>query len=132
LLVDDNKDFLESLVELLSLGGFSTVVAYDNAQDALSYLKENRVDIILSDLIMPKMNGKQFHDAVQKLTLPPCFILITGSDINDVCVEQCMNIPTLHKPFGLTQLMRFMQSTLEERALEIDANYSESALAVAS
>lgn len=133
LLVDDNHDFREALVELLELAGFDAVVSFDNAMDGLNYLHDNRVDIVLSDLLMPNMNGRQFFDKVQELQLPPCFILITGSDLSDVDVDPRSKIPLLHKPFSLTQLMNFMQFTLEERAESFypnkNTNFAEAALA---
>lgn len=55
LVVDDNKEIVYSISELLKYEGYNTVKAYDG-MEALKALEENRIDLILLDVMMPKMN----------------------------------------------------------------------------
>ena len=56
LVVDDNKEIVYSISELLKYEGYNTVKAYDG-MEALKALEENRIDLILLDVMMPRMNG---------------------------------------------------------------------------
>ncbi len=58
LLVDDKPDNLELLVTILEAQGYRTLAA-ENGLEALKQLKKNPVDLILSDILMPKMDGYQ-------------------------------------------------------------------------
>ena len=56
LVVDDNKEIVYSISELLKYEGYNTVKAYDG-MEALKALEANRIDLILLDVMMPRMNG---------------------------------------------------------------------------
>ena len=49
LIVDDNKEIVDSLGKLLSLEGYNIVTAYDG-MEALEKLESNHIDLILLDL----------------------------------------------------------------------------------
>lgn len=59
LVVDNNYFFVEFLSELLEKRGYSVTKAY-NGKEGLSKLKNGPVDIIFADLIMPKVDVRQF------------------------------------------------------------------------
>ena len=56
LVVDDDKQIVETLKERLLREGYEVVVAFDGVE-ALLKVKKDNPDIILLDLIMPKLNG---------------------------------------------------------------------------
>lgn len=56
LVVDDERDIADTLAKTLKREGYEAVVAYDG-EEALQKVKEENPDIILLDLIMPKLNG---------------------------------------------------------------------------
>lgn len=56
LIVDDDKDVVEMLTKRLGQEGYTTAGAFDG-EDALSKIKQENPDIVLLDLIMPKLNG---------------------------------------------------------------------------
>ncbi len=58
LIVDDNLDSLYLLDTLLTKSGYNTIKA-ENGVEALGKLKKNKVDVIISDVLMPKMDGFQ-------------------------------------------------------------------------
>lgn len=59
LIVDDEPDVLELLAYNFKVNGFKVLKATDGV-DALSKLADSRPDIILSDIMMPNMNGVDF------------------------------------------------------------------------
>ncbi|WP_347840813.1 two-component regulator propeller domain-containing protein [uncultured Draconibacterium sp.] len=58
LVVEDNKDLREYIVGLLT--NFYKVLFAENGQDGLAMLKSNNIDLVISDVMMPKMDGFEF------------------------------------------------------------------------
>lgn len=56
LLVEDEKDMVEAMVFQLEAAGYDIVVAYDGI-DGLEKAKKEKVDLIILDIMLPKMDG---------------------------------------------------------------------------
>src|ERR1051326_8362875 len=56
LVVDDQPDFCLAMQHLLSVLGFRTVIA-SNGRQALTILDREKIDVVLTDLFMPHMDG---------------------------------------------------------------------------
>lgn len=67
LIVEDNADMREPCAEAFKAAGFDVYTA-DNGEDGLRLALEHHPDVILMDIMMPKMNG---HMAVSKLRRDP-------------------------------------------------------------
>ncbi len=78
LILDDDKLVTSSLKSLLVLEGFDNAVFYNSPQDALKYLQKNNCDVIISDFMMPQMNGIEFLSEAKKLYPNASMILLTG------------------------------------------------------
>ncbi len=66
LIVDDDRDFLESISEMVESGGYKTAVAQNGAQ-ALQIFNEENIDLLLMDLKMPGMNGIDTYKEIRKI-----------------------------------------------------------------
>lgn len=79
LLVEDEKELQENLAELLSLSDFEVIVA-NNGKEALQLLSAQKVDVVISDIMMPEMDGfallKAFREQEYWLETP--FIFLTA------------------------------------------------------
>jgi two-component system, sensor histidine kinase and response regulator len=64
LVVDDNRELLQILTEVLETHGFH-VIAANHADEALSHLAKDRPDIIISDIMMPGTDGFRFNSQVR-------------------------------------------------------------------
>ena len=64
LVVDDVADVTEMLEILLSHAGYQVVTA-SSARDALAAAKQNRFDVVISDIGMPEMNGYELAKALR-------------------------------------------------------------------
>jgi CheY-like chemotaxis protein len=66
LIVEDEKDLLESYKELVTMGGYN-VVAVSDGYEGLDYLARNvgHVDLVLLDLMMPGVDGLEVLKSVQ-------------------------------------------------------------------
>ena len=56
LIVEDDKDFLAILQKKFTIEGFSVVVA-ENGEEAIEVAEKEKPDLILLDIMMPKMDG---------------------------------------------------------------------------
>ena len=81
LVVDDNKGFLNVMGELLRDYGYEVFLAEDGKQ-AREFLEDQAVDLIISDIFMPTLDGSRFHSYVREFTdgatIP--FIFVSGYD----------------------------------------------------
>jgi len=81
LVVDDNQGFLNLLGDLLKEYGYEVVLAEDGKL-AREALEERPVDLIISDVFMPTLDGVRFHSYVRDFTdaaeVP--FIFVSGYD----------------------------------------------------
>lgn len=56
LVVDDDKDIVGAIAKLLEMEGYKVIKAYDGLE-ALEKLTENSIQLILIDVMMPKLDG---------------------------------------------------------------------------
>ena len=66
LVVDDEPEYRLVLKSVLMTEGFQVVLA-ENGLDALAKLKESAVDLVISDIYMPVMDGIKFHKTVRSM-----------------------------------------------------------------
>ena len=115
LFVEDDEALGESIFELLKLNRF-TVFWFRNGIDAYAFINETRVDIIVSDLMMPIMDGEEFLTLIRKDkkfdTIP--FIFITANTSPDVKVRQLESGVNdfITKPFKISELILKIKNIL--------------------
>ena len=78
LLVDDEKDFIESLAERLQLRDFDVTTAL-NGIDAINLVQENDYDVIVLDVKMPGKDGIETLKEIKKTTQLSQIIMLTGN-----------------------------------------------------
>lgn len=76
--VDDERIVTSAFKTLLKVEGFSDTHFFNSPKDALNYLKDNQPDLVISDFLMPEMNGLEFLSEVKKLYPEVSKILLTG------------------------------------------------------
>jgi CheY-like chemotaxis protein len=81
LVVDDQPDFCESMEHLLGTLGFRTVCATDG-REALAKLHKERIDVILTDLFMPIMDGIELIQNLAQSETPAPPIIATTGDVH--------------------------------------------------
>jgi CheY-like chemotaxis protein len=65
LVIDDEPDVRDAVKRVLDRAGYSVRTA-ENAMDALEELKRTPVDVVITDIIMPKINGVQAIESIRK------------------------------------------------------------------
>lgn len=76
--VDDERIVTSAFKTLLKVEGFSDAHFFNSPKDALTFLKDNQPNLVISDFLMPEMNGLEFLSEVKKLYPEVSKILLTG------------------------------------------------------
>ena len=76
--VDDDETLISTFKTLFYLEEFSNAEFFTEPQKALDYLQNNTPDLIISDFMMPKMNGLAFLSKANELYPEVSKILLTG------------------------------------------------------
>ena len=116
LLVDDDIDLRSIIHRFLERSGFS-VVAAGNGREALVRLETQRVDLMLTDLMMPEISGIELIQTVRQTNLLlPIIAMSADADLrNDRSLElaaQAGAQVVLEKPFAMNRLIREVQRLL--------------------
>jgi two-component system response regulator AtoC len=77
IIVEDDKSALESLAELLSLDNFD-VTPFSDPLKALNFIKNNNVDLVISDIKMPHLTGMELLEEIKNFNSSIDVILITA------------------------------------------------------
>ena len=86
LLVDDDKALLSIYKKILGLKGFD-VLTCENAAKALEYLERYSISVVVSDIIMPHMNGMELLAEIKKKTPETEVIMLTAEGSISGAVE---------------------------------------------
>jgi len=109
LVVDDNPDMAETLADILELKGY-TVHAAASGAEALEILQDQPVDILLTDVKMPGMNGLELYRETRKLYPRLITIFMTAYSADEL-IQQGMaeGVKTiLDKPLDMNFLVRLL------------------------
>ena len=126
LLLDDEQDILNALKRLLRKD--YAIVTYNNGEDALAYLEENNVDMIMSDMRMPAMDGAEFLTKARDIQPHAIRLLLTGySDmestikaINDGGVYTYIGKPWDNQALKLTLLKASEHYLLKQETRQLN------------
>lgn len=120
LLVDDEEDLLAIFSDLFEME-VAQVFSAQNGSEALNILKQNKIDIVISDNFMPEMTGPELLTAI-KLDdqLSPLFYFSTGDvDFTEKSVLELGAEGLFEKPFELEEIVEILNqkiSTLDKVA----------------
>ena len=79
LLVEDDQKLNKLFYTVLSKQGFNVHIA-NNGIEAFNILENNHIDLIISDIMMPKMDGYEFTENVRKINEDIPILMITAKD----------------------------------------------------
>lgn len=115
-LVDDEQDALEVFEEVLA--EHFQVLTFHKPEEALKAIQSDPPDCLVSDLVMPQMNGVQFVSMIRKDNSELPIIIISGHGEKQQIIELfrlgCFDFIT--KPFTYGDLVSKIQSVLKEKS----------------
>lgn len=119
LVIDDEELIVKSLSKLLERNGFEVFII-KNGQDAIAIAEEEYVDLIISDIRMPGMNGIETIRNIlgiytQKKSPAPAVIFITGYADKKIEKEAKDLNPAayIYKPFDISALVDKINEVLK-------------------
>ena len=112
LLVDDDTAVAATLVSVLRKKGY-TVMQAGNGEEALQIVQSNPkpFDLVLSDIIMPRMNGRALVAALHRADPAQKILLMSGYD--DSPEDKGEQAETIFKPFRPNDLLRRVREVLD-------------------
>ena len=123
LYVDDDKLATSSFSILMKVEGFCNAVIYNNPLEALEYLKLEKPDLIISDFVMPEMNGLEFLREAKKLYPETSMILLTGYADKENAIKTINEIGVykyIEKPWDDDDLKMNIKNGIERSHLLAD------------
>lgn len=117
LIVDDDPVILDSLKDFMSRNGCIVALAA-SAEEALTILKTEDIDIVLADIVLPEMDGLELTDKILK-DFDAEVIVMTGY-LNDFSYETAISKGAsdfVFKPIRLEELQLRMNRVLRQRDL---------------
>jgi signal transduction histidine kinase len=120
LIVDDEEALMTALCKTLELEGYSTT-GFTSARKALEYLPEHEFDLLLTDLMMPEMDGIGLLRSAQQIDRDLAGIVMTGHGTIDTAVASLQSgaLDYVLKPFRLDNLLPILTRALTLRRLQI-------------
>ena len=89
LIVEDEKLIRQGVKNMIQRSGvpIEVIIECNNGEAALEILKEQKIDVMFTDIRMPKMDGIQLVQAMKELPYQPLTVVISGYDDFSYAVE---------------------------------------------
>jgi CheY-like chemotaxis protein len=118
LVVDDERIIADTLSIILTRSGFSTMTAY-NGLEALEIARTNKPDLVISDVMMPKMTGIDLAITLSEI-IPTCKILLFSGqaatvDLLERSRKAGHTFTTLTKPVHPTDMLKRVNECLAQK-----------------
>ena len=118
LIIDDDKSILSFLKERLMYEGFNVLTAI-NGKEGMKLFNENRVDLVITDIIMPDKDG--FETIIELKRICPDIKIIALSGMGLGMIEPCLKTAkftgaeyALAKPFEISNLLTAVHELLKK------------------
>jgi len=122
LLVEDDKMVRRITAQMLKKLGYTTIVAA-NAAEALTLSKKisKTIDLLIADVIMPKMNGQELREKIHSFYPGVKTLFMSGYTSNAMMQKDFLpdNCNFIQKPFGLQDLEKKIKETLAKKPTHI-------------
>jgi DNA-binding NtrC family response regulator len=119
LVIDDDQDVLSTVAASLESGGYSARVTSD-PREARALLQEERFALVISDIVMPHLNGLEVLEMVRRDNPSAEVLLITAYSTRDLVAEAIEKgaCAVVEKPFDIPHLLDAVSEGLRRAALK--------------
>ncbi len=122
LIVDDDRDFANSIADILTEEGYETSIAY-SGPEALEKIKHQKIDMVFLDVRMTDMDGIETVKELRKLKSDIRVAMMTGYSDQHLFREAMNNgaVSVLHKPINIEKLIATIRNArLDNLVLLVD------------
>lgn len=119
LIVDDEPDFLRGLARSIPKEIPSRILTAERAIDALKLLEKNSVELVLTDVRMPDMNGLELLEQIKSRNPLVTVVIMTAYGTIDAAVDAIKKgaYDFVQKPFKPDEINRVLKKALERSSL---------------
>src|SRR5262245_19755872 len=119
LVADDERSMRELLAIVLRREGYDVVLA-ENGRQAIAELEHRPIDLLISDIQMPDMNGVEVLRAAKQINQDLAGIMVTAFASAETAIEALRMgaYDYIHKPFNVDELKIVVRNALERRQLK--------------
>ena len=116
-LVVDDDDTLLKFFKIHLNKSFSRVIVVESAKDAMAQLKEKEIDLVLTDIRMPKVDGLELMAKVRRFDPTIPVLIVSGALLDDDQTKACLEDADgfLRKPFSFEDLHSFIDRGMKLR-----------------
>ncbi len=116
LVVDDEPNITEILEIAFQEDGMD-VIKSRSGRDALNVLREQDIDIVVSDIKMPDLSGVELLGIAKEFSPNTIFIMITAFASTETAIEALQHgaFDYITKPFGMDELRSIVQRALKQK-----------------
>ncbi len=135
LVVDDDVIVTSALKTFFKVEGINNFVMFNNPLEAVEYLKSNKPCIIISDFMMPEMNGLEFLKEAKKLWADVSMILLTGYADKENAIRAINEVGLyryIEKPWDNDDLLINIKNGIERSYLVENLNEKIAELEIAN
>jgi len=124
LVVDNGETIRETLAKILEREGYNVLTAQDG-EAAMRILRDQRVNVILSDVCMPRMDGNKLLKQAKSILPDVEVILMTGHGKTEMGLEalQAGAFDFIQKPFTKLALHKTIKQALEKQAMAAEMRF---------
>ena len=123
MVVDDEQFFLHLYSDMLKESTFA-VETCSSGEEAIERILQGGIDVVLTDMVMPGVDGLEVLRVAKTLSNPPDVILVTGHASTESAIQALKNGARdyLTKPFDPDELLHLLRTCVEQRRL-LNENY---------
>jgi two-component system cell cycle sensor histidine kinase/response regulator CckA len=118
LIVEDDMQVRNLMKEVIIKSGYSILEAVDG-EDAIRVFSKNKdaIHLIILDVMMPKKNGKEVYDAIQRVIPDPKVIFISGYSADVIQRKNILKKGShfISKPVSPTELLNMVRKVLDKK-----------------
>jgi CheY-like chemotaxis protein len=124
LVVDDEPAEREGLARLVGQWGYEVETA-SSGEEALDLIESQHPAVVLTDLVLPEMDGLTLLQKLKETGRPPIVLLVTGHGTVETAVEAMRNgaFDYLTKPVDATRLQVLLEKSIEQESLSREVSF---------
>src|SRR5438132_575345 len=124
LVVDDEPAERDGLARLVGQWGYEVETA-GSGEEALSLVESQHPAVVVTDLVLPEMDGLTLLEKLKETGRPPIVLLVTGQGTVETAVEAMRRgaLDYLTKPVDTTRLQVLLEKSIEQESLSREVSF---------